>query len=34
MTDEIEREDQKRLEQIASASGWPTIAALMHERDA
>jgi hypothetical protein len=33
MADDIEQEDQRRLDQIANAPDWPTTSALMHERD-
>jgi hypothetical protein len=34
MPDEIEQEDQHRLDQIRNAPDWPTTVALMHARDA
>jgi hypothetical protein len=33
MVDEIEEEDQRRLDEVRNARDWPTTAALMHERD-
>jgi hypothetical protein len=33
MLDDIDAEDQRRLAEITAAPDWPTIAALMHDRD-
>jgi hypothetical protein len=33
MPDEIELENERRLDQIANAPDWPTTSRLMNERD-